>query len=300
MAKTPVKVRNLRKKSYFIWLDIIGSFVEKIRTCCNALQLKHIVNRIPIISAIHRAGGHYSDWNRYHAFCVKKRINTLPASVTAIRRFRERKPMTENTHRQNAGHPQRLACQNTVCFRFANPIKRRRSFLTPTPLTSSNVGDAKQTNAIDAWHTWLNWTRCFRMHVKPGIYIHTAIYNVMFWVCFKAFGEPSRYRTSDVGSIDSDYQITTKDYLQVTSHKSWASQFRVGFHLRNSLTDFCSCVSREIDKTRQNIGLQTLDDSFHSSNLRRASDLLQLAENYHFSGNSDSCWRSTRAVETRS
>ena len=44
-------------------------------------------------------------------------------------------------------------------------------------------------------------------------------------------------------------------------------------------------VFRAIDK-HENIGLQPLDDSSIYRILRSASDLLQLAENHHFSGNS--------------
>ncbi len=67
--------------------------------------------------------GIYSDWNHYHAFCAKKRINTLPASVTAIRRFLE----TESNDRKYASLKRYTAA--TVCCTLCS-----------ASLTLSNIG----------------------------------------------------------------------------------------------------------------------------------------------------------------
>ena len=87
---------------------------------------------------------------------------------------------------------------------------------------------------------------------------------------------------NDIESTDSDYQITIKDSVYQLSH---VASFALGRWLSFIGTQEDLPVFRAIDK-HENIGLQPLDDSSIYRILRRASDLLQLAENHHFSGNS--------------
>ncbi|MGO2320804.1 MAG: tyrosine-type recombinase/integrase, partial [Vibrio toranzoniae] len=88
--------------------------------------------------------------------------------------------------------------------------------------------------------------------------------------------------TTDVESTDSDYQITIKHSVyQLSQVASVALERWLSFAgSQEGLPVF-----RAIDK-HENIGRQPLDDSSIYRILRRASDLLQLTESHHFSGNS--------------
>jgi len=99
----------------------INSFVEKL----NSKATIEIIDELTGHQYSHNSLlGIYSDWNRYHAFCTKHRINTLPASITAVRRFLE----TESNDRKYASlkrYTATLSLLHTV-LNFANPIKHRQ------------------------------------------------------------------------------------------------------------------------------------------------------------------------------
>jgi len=87
---------------------------------------------------------------------------------------------------------------------------------------------------------------------------------------------------NDIESYDEGYQITIKDSAYKLSQvASVALQRWLSFTgSEDELPMF-----RAIDK-HENIRLQPLDDSSIYRILRRASDILGLADNHHFSGNS--------------
>lgn len=268
---------NLRKKVPILSDSvIINSFVEKLNSNASIEIIDELTGYQYSRNSLL---GIYSDWNRYHAFCAKKRINTLPASVTAIRRFFE----TESNDRKYASlkrYTATLSLLHTV-LGFANPIKHRQVRFTLLHLQAQMAGDAKQTNAMTSAH--LNELNTLLSHDKANLreIRDIAIYNVMFECALKR-SELKSLSTSDVGSTDSDYQITIKDSVyQLSQVASVALERWLAF----TGTQDDLPVFRAIDK-HENIGLQTLDDSSIYRILRRASDLLQLAESHHFSGNS--------------
>jgi integrase len=108
-----------------------------------------------------------------------------------------------------------------------------------------------------------------------------AIYNVMF-ECVLKRSELKSLALTDIENIDGDYQITIKDSVYRLSQVASDTLRR---WLSFTSTHDSLPVFRAIDK-HENIGLQPLDDSSIYRILRRASDLLELAENHHFSGNS--------------
>ncbi|MCG9690794.1 tyrosine-type recombinase/integrase [Vibrio sp. Isolate22] len=255
---------------------IINSFVEKL-------------NRESSVDVIDELTGYqysrnsllgiYSDWNRYHAFCAKFRINTLPASITAVRRFLE----TESSNRKFASlkrYTATLSLLHTV-FNFPNPIKHRQVRFTLLHLQAQMAGDAKQTNAMTSSH--LSQLNTLLAHDKATLkeIRDIAIYNVMF-ECVLKRSELKSLSSGDVESVDGVYEIAIKDSryklspVASSSLERWLSYTG----LEGELTLF-----RAIDK-HENISLQPLDDSSIYRILRRASDLLGLAENHHFSGNS--------------
>ncbi|MFA0229999.1 hypothetical protein AB4491_13540, partial [Vibrio sp. 10N.261.45.A7] len=126
---------------------IINSFVEKL----NRHATIEIIDELTGFQYSHNSLlGIYSDWNRYHAFCTKHRINTLPASITAVRRFLE----TESNDRKYASlkrYTATLSMLHTV-LSFANPIKHRQVRFALLHLQSQMAGDAKQTNAMTSVH----------------------------------------------------------------------------------------------------------------------------------------------------
>ncbi|MCW1890826.1 hypothetical protein OK016_22840 [Vibrio chagasii] len=89
MAKHLSRYGNLRKKvPIFNRLVIINSFVEKL----NSNVTVEIIDELTVLSIPYNSLlGIMKDWNRcQQAFCTKHRINnTLPASITAVRRFLE-------------------------------------------------------------------------------------------------------------------------------------------------------------------------------------------------------------------
>ena len=256
--------------------EIINSFVERL-------------NREASVDVIDELTGYqysrnsllgiYSDWKRYHAFCAKLRINTLPASITAIRRFLE----TESNNRKFASlkrYTATLSLLHTV-FSFPNPIKHRQVRFTLLHLQAQMAGDAKQTNAMTSSH--LSQLNALLAHEKATLkeIRDIAIYNVMF-ECVLKRSELKSLSSSDVECVDGVYQISIKDSLyKLSPVSSYSLERWLSFTgLEDGLTLF-----RAIDK-HENIGLQPLDDSSIYRILRRASDLLGLAENHHFSGNS--------------
>ncbi|MFS1973244.1 tyrosine-type recombinase/integrase [Vibrio splendidus] len=254
----------------------INSFVEKL-------------NRHATIEIIDELTGYqysrnsllgiYSDWNRYHAFCTKNRINTLPASITAVRRFLE----TESSDRKYASlkrYTATLSLLHTV-LSFANPIKHRQVRFALLHLQAQMAGDAKQTNAMTSAHlaelnTLLSNEKSSLKEIRD-----IAIYNVMFECALKR-SELKALSMGNVECVENDYQITVKDSVYRLSQVASAALQR---WLSFTGTQEELPVFRAIDK-HENISLQSLDDSSIYRILRSASDLLQLAENHHFSGNS--------------
>lgn len=268
---------NLRKNVPILTDSaIINSFVEKL----NSNVTVEIIDELTGFQYSHNSLlGIYSDWNRYHAFCTKHRINTLPASITAVRRFLE----TESSERKYASlkrYTATLSLLHTV-LNFANPIKHRQVRFTLLHLQARMAGDAKQTNAMTSSH--LTQLNSLLSHDKATLkeIRDIAIYNVMFECALKR-SELKSLLASDVESIDHDYQITIKDLIyKLSPVASSALERWLSFTgLEEELPVF-----RAIDK-HENIGLQPLDDSSIYRILRRASDLLGLADNHHFSGNS--------------
>ncbi|CDT67576.1 putative integrase [Vibrio coralliirubri] len=255
---------------------IINSFVEKL----NSNATIEIIDELTGFQYSRNSLlGIYSDWNRYHAFCTKHRINTLPASITAVRRFLE----TESNDRKYASlkrYTATLSMLHTV-LGFANPIKHRQVRFTLLHLQSQMAGDAKQTNAMTSVH--LTDLNTLLSHEKVNLkeIRDIAIYNVMFECALKR-SELKVLSMSDVEYVEDHYQVTVKDSAyQLSQIASVALQRWLSFTgIQDELPVF-----RAIDK-HENIGLQPLDDSSIYRILRRASDLLQLPENHHFSGNS--------------
>ncbi|MDL5028822.1 tyrosine-type recombinase/integrase [Vibrio satsumensis] len=254
----------------------INSFVEKLNRCATIEIIDELTgfqySRNSLL-------GIYSDWNRYHAFCTKHRINTLPASITAVRRFLE----TESNDRKYASlkrYTATLSMLHTV-LNFANPIKHRQVRFTLLHLQSQMAGDAKQTNAMTSKHlTDLNVLLSDdKANLKEIRDI--AIYNVMFECALKR-SELKALSMTDVEYVEDHYQVTVKgSAYQLSQIASVALQRWLSF----TGTQDELPVFRAIDK-HENIGLQPLDDSSIYRILRRASDLLQLPENHYFSGNS--------------
>ncbi|OED73327.1 hypothetical protein A143_03625 [Vibrio splendidus ZS-139] len=254
----------------------INSFVEKL----NSNATIEIIDELTGHQYSHNSLlGIYSDWNRYHAFCTKNRINTLPASITAIRRFLE----TESNDRKYASlkrYTATLSLLHTV-LNFANPIKHRQVRFTLLHLQAQMAGDAKQTNAMTSAHlTELNMLLSHE-NINLKEIRDIAIYNVMFECALKR-SELKALSMSDVGSCNEGYKITIKDSAYKLSPVASVTLQR---WLSFTGTDDEFPVFRAIDK-HENIGLQPLDDSSIYRILRRASDMLALAENHHFSGNS--------------
>ncbi|MFA0053357.1 tyrosine-type recombinase/integrase [Vibrio echinoideorum] len=254
----------------------INSFVAKL----NSNATIEIIDELTGHQYSHNSLlGIYSDWNRYHAFCTKNRINTLPASITAIRRFLE----TESNGRKYASlkrYTATLSLLHTV-LNFANPIKHRQVRFTLLHLQAQMAGDAKQTNAMTSAHlTELN-TLLSHENVNLKEIRDIAIYNVMFECALKR-SELKALSMSDVASCSEGYKITIKGFAYKLSPVASVTLQR---WLSFTGTDDEFPVFRAIDK-HENIGLQPLDDSSIYRILRRASDMLALAENHHFSGNS--------------
>ncbi|WP_299695425.1 tyrosine-type recombinase/integrase [uncultured Vibrio sp.] len=221
----------------------------------------------------------YSDWNRYYAFCIKNRINTLPASVTAIRRFLE----TESSERKYASlkrYTATLSLLHTV-LNFANPIKHRQVRFTLLHLQAQMAGDAKQTNAMTSAH--LKQLDVLLSHQQASLkeIRDIAIYHVMFECALKR-SELKLLSMNDIEMAENEYQITIKNSAYRLSKVAMTALER---WLSFAGTQEDLPVFRAINK-HDNIGLTSLDDSSIYRILRRASDLLQLAENHHFSGNS--------------
>lgn len=254
----------------------INSFVEKLNSNATIEIIDELTGRQYSHNSLL---GIYSDWNRYHAFCTKNRINTLPASITAIRRFLE----TESNDRKYASlkrYTATLSLLHTV-LNFANPIKHRQVRFTLLHLQAQMAGDAKQTNAMTSAHlTELN-TLLSHENVNLKEIRDIAIYNVMFECALKR-SELKALSMRDVDSCNEGYKITIKDSAYKLSPVASVTLQR---WLSFTGTDDEFPVFRAIDK-HENIGLQPLDDSSIYRILRRASDMLALAENHHFSGNS--------------
>lgn len=255
---------------------IINSFVEKL----NSHATVDIIDELTGYQYSHNSLlGIYSDWNRYYTFCTKHRINTLPASITAVRRFLE----TESNSRKYASlkrYTATLSLLHTV-LNFPNPIKHRQVRFTLLHLQARMAGDAKQTNAMTSAH--LNQLNILLSHKKATLKERRdiAIYNVMFECALKR-SELKSLLISDVDSVDGEYQIAIKGSTYKLSNVASSA---LELWLRYSGLENELPVFRAIDK-HENIGLQPLDDSSIYRILRRASDLLNLAENHHFSGNS--------------
>ncbi|MFA0412054.1 tyrosine-type recombinase/integrase, partial [Vibrio splendidus] len=173
-----------------------------------------------------------------------------------------------------------LSLLHTV-LSFANPIKHRQVRFALLHLQAQMAGDAKQTNAMTSAHltelnTLLSNEKSSLKEIRD-----IAIYNVMFECALKR-SELKALSIGNVECVENDYQITVKDSAYRLSQVASAALQR-WFTFTGTQEELP--VFRAIDK-HENISLQPLDDSSIYRILRSASDLLQLAENYHFSGNS--------------
>ncbi|MGF1744827.1 tyrosine-type recombinase/integrase [Vibrio minamisatsumaniensis] len=255
---------------------IINAFVDKLNSQASVEIIDELTGCLYSRNSLLAI---YNDWNRYHAFCVKHSINTLPASITAVRRFLE----TESQIRKFASikrYTATLSLLHTV-LNFANPIKHKQVRFTLLHLQARMAGDAKQTHAMTSAH--LTQLNSLLKHKNANLkeIRDIAIYNVMFECALKR-SELKALSMRDIKSRDQGYQITIKHAAYKLSKRANDSLLQ---WLSFAGNDDDLPLFRAIDK-HENIGLQPLDDSSIYRILRNASDLLSLPGNYHFSGNS--------------
>lgn len=254
----------------------VNSFVEKLNTEASLDIIDELTdNQYSRNSRL----GILADWNRYLAFCHKYHINTLPASVTAIRRFLE----IEAHQRKFASlkrYTATLSMLHTV-LGFPNPIKHKQVRYTLVQLQISKSGDAKQTNAM----TYQHLRQLNALLSKPDAPLKDlrdiAIYNVMFECALKR---------SELKNLKS-HHITVRDnllYVDV-SDSSYQLSETASQHLQRwiemSYQLEVQPLFRSIDR-HGHIHSQPLDDSSIYRIVRRASELLQLNGSLSFSGNS--------------
>lgn len=223
--------------------------------------------------------GILSDWNRYLAFCLKHHINTLPASVTAIRRFLE----TEAHERKFSSlkrYTATLSLLHTI-LGFPNPIKHKQVRFTLVQLQISKSGDAKQTNAMTYHHlNQLNNTLA-----KPNAPLKdirdVSIYNVMFECALKR-SELKNLKASHFSARDNGNCVHVADSTYQLSEVA-SGHLQRWIEISEPFDE--QPLFRSIDR-HGHIHNQPLDDSSIYRIVRRASDLLGLTGSLSFSGNS--------------
>ena len=223
--------------------------------------------------------GILSDWNRYLEFCLRHHINTLPASVTAIRRFLE----TEAHERKFASLKRYTATLSMLhsVLGFPNPIKHKQVRYTLVQLQILKSGDAKQTNAMTYQHLRELNDTLVKADASLKDIRDIAIYNVMFECALKR---------SELKHLYTNH-ITRRDdaiYVNVAGSSYQLSEIAARYLQR--WIDVSSPMDdqplfRAIDR-HGHIHSQPLDDSSIYRIVKRASELLELTGSLSFSGNS--------------
>ncbi|MEZ9058921.1 tyrosine-type recombinase/integrase [Vibrio pelagius] len=223
--------------------------------------------------------GILSDWNRYLSFCLKYHINTLPASVTAIRRFLE----TEAKERKFSSlkrYTATLSLLHTV-LGFPNPIKHKQVRFTLVQLQISKSGDAKQTNALTHHHLKQLDNALAKPNAPYKDIRDLAVYNVMFECALKR-SELKNLKVSHISMKDGTSCVHLADSTYQLSDVA-NRHLQRWIEISESFDD--QPLFRSIDR-HGHIHNQPLDDSSIYRIVRRASDLLGLTGSLSFSGNS--------------
>ncbi|MFC1235462.1 tyrosine-type recombinase/integrase [Vibrio sp. F74] len=218
-----------------------------------------------------------TDWNRFVSFCEAKHVNALPASITAIRMFleyesRERKFASIRRYSITIGTIHKL-------HSYPVPTAHRQIQFTLSQLRLQKQGDARQANALTTKHLDSLDELLSRENTLRG-HRDRAIYYIMFECALKRTNLKN-LQLSDVVQIDNQWCVNLNDMTYKLSDKAGSALFDwIQF-----LTGSQGYLFRRIDK-HNNIGMYQLDDSSIYRILRRASDLLGLANHYRFTGQS--------------
>lgn len=219
-----------------------------------------------------------TDWNRFVSFCDLKQVQALPTSVTAIRLFleqeaRERKFSSIRRYSITIGSIHHL-------HGYPDPTAHRQVRFTLAQLKHLKTGDARQANALTQKH--LTQLQDILARDKSSRSMRdNAIYHLMFECALKR----SDLKTIQIDNLESDQNLLV---LNINDHRyrlSHSATLTVKKWLHILAKESGGYLFRRIDK-HGNIGTHQLDDSSIYRILRRASDLLGLAKEHRFTGQS--------------
>ncbi|SON53297.1 tyrosine-type recombinase/integrase [Vibrio tapetis] len=249
---------------------------QSCRTFSQPIDIKVLDNLTHGMYSSNSLKSMVNDWNRFVQFCQLKQVNSLPASVSAVRIFlenegRKRKYSSIRRYALTIGAIHRL-------HSLPEPTNHRRIKLTLSEFRLEKSGDARSANAftcdhLDALFDLLGHS------VETKDIRDLAIYSLMFECAMKR-SELKHLTHSDISSENEIKLLLGNQQYQLSARAS--EVLRKWMALTGNVE---GCVFCRIDK-HENLYRGALNDSSIYRIFRRASDLLGLPEELKFSGQS--------------
>ncbi|MBD1558665.1 tyrosine-type recombinase/integrase [Vibrio sp. S9_S30] len=216
-----------------------------------------------------------NDWNNFVSFCAENGVASLPASVTAVKRFIEK----ESSKKKFASIRRCSLTIGTIhkIHSYSDPTNHRQVRFVLSALRLQKHGDNKSAHAFTSQYL-LDLHILLSSSILAKDIRDLAIYSIMFECALKR----SELRKLNVENIAFKNNLAVihlgdKAY-ELSANSSRALSKWIEINHTNVL--FC-----RIDK-HENLYESTLDDSSIYRIFRRGSTLLGLSGDDHFSGQS--------------
>ncbi|MFA0439512.1 hypothetical protein BCU70_03255 [Vibrio sp. 10N.286.49.C2] len=215
------------------------------------------------------------DWRLFNEFCRLNGVSSIPASVTAVRRFLD-KERTSRKYSTLKRYTVTIGVVHTV-LQLKDPTKNREVGLLLGAIRTAGADKIKTTNAFTEIHL-AQLDKLLANSTEPKDLRDLAIYYVMFECAMKR-RDLRHLNLEHIEHLDESVNILIESTRYGLSDR--ASAALDAWIKYNPYTTLFTSIDRH-----GNINNGMLDDSSIYRILRRASELLQLPDNLRFSSQS--------------
>lgn len=215
------------------------------------------------------------DWRLFNEFCRVNGVSSIPASVTAVRRFLE-KERTSRKYSTLKRYTVTIGVVHTV-LQLKDPTKNREIGLLLGTIRTAGADKIKTTNAFTEVHL-AELNKLLSNSSEPRDLRDLAIYYVMFECAMKR-RDLRKLNLEHIERLDHSVSILIESTRYVLSDD--AANVLDAWMNYNPYTTLFTSIDRH-----GNINNGMLDDSSIYRILRRASERLHLPDNLRFSSQS--------------
>ncbi|WP_104402137.1 tyrosine-type recombinase/integrase [Vibrio penaeicida] len=216
-----------------------------------------------------------NDWNHFVSFCSENGVTSLPASITAVKRFLEK----ESSKKKFASIRRSCLTIGTIhrIHSYPDPTNHRQVKFVLNELRLQKHGDTKSARAFTSEHLH-DLDNLLSSSILAKDVRDLAIYCVMFECALKR----SELRSMNMDNIAFKNDVAIVHLGDKVYELSTNSSLALNKWMKKNHTNILFC---RIDK-HENLYESTLDDSSIYRIFRRGSQLLGLSGVENFSGQS--------------